>query len=194
MLRPESSVACSEVVPALDLAQLRAIVERCATDVRAGVHRVEFDRDRRWRVRIHCDDQVDVWLISWTRTQDLELHDHGDSAGAFNVVEGCLTESVWSGTAERGRLVDHAREAGDVVVFGSHDVHDVRNTAVASAVSVHAYSPPLRRMGFYDVAGDRLVRRAEAWTDVPHTASDARLAAGLPIVAGPTLVQQVVGG
>jgi len=161
-------------VPALDLAELRAIVERCAADVRAGVHRVEFDRDQRWHVRLHCDDQVDVWLISWTRTQGTELHDHGDSAGAFTVVEGCLTESVWSGSAERGRLVDHAREAGDAVVFGSHYVHDVRNTAVASAVSVHAYSPPLRRMGFYNVAGDGLVRRAEAWTDDPEAPAPER--------------------
>lgn len=159
-------LAAREATP-LDLGELADLCRSYADEVRAGCYEVHADPADRWHVRIHADERVDVWLISWTATQGTELHDHGDSAGAFTVVEGSLTESVWTGGD--GRLVDAERGEGDTVMFGTRYVHDVRNTSAPTAVSVHAYSPPLTRMGFYDVEGDRLVRRAQAWTDDPET-------------------------
>jgi predicted metal-dependent enzyme (double-stranded beta helix superfamily) len=125
-------------------------------------------------VRIHADDRVDVWLIAWTSEQGTELHDHGGSAGAFTVVEGELTETAWEGTRAAGSLAHRTRTKGETVVFGTRDVHDVVNRAVDTAVSVHAYSPPLALMRYYDVDGDRLVRRASSWTDDPEAPAPAR--------------------
>jgi hypothetical protein len=142
--------------------------------VRAGRHEVRSDSHERWHVRIHADEEVDVWLISWTTEQGTELHDHGGSAGAFTVVEGVLTEAAWTGGRSGGGLVELAREAGETVVFGTHYVHDVVNRAGATAVSVHAYSPPLTVMHYYDVDADRLVRRASSWTDDPEAPAPAR--------------------
>lgn len=145
--------------------ELAELTQRYAAQVRAGRHAVEANADQRWHVRLHQDERVDVWLISWTETQGTELHDHGRSAGSFTVVAGRLTESVWSADG----LIDTLHDSGQTVSFGERYVHDVRNTHEETAVSVHAYSPPLSSMGFYEVVDGVLVRRAHTWTDDPET-------------------------
>jgi hypothetical protein len=37
-------------------------------------------------------------------------------------------------------------------------VHDVHGTGTGPAVSIHAYSPPLTRMNYYDRTGTRVIR------------------------------------
>lgn len=159
----------------LSLAELAALTSSVADDVRAGLHEVHADEENRWHVRLRCDDQVDVWLISWTQEQGTQLHDHGGSSGAFTVVSGELSEAVWTPGAEV--LRESSRSAGDSVIFAEHYVHDVRNTKAEVAVSVHAYSPPLSRMNYYDVDGHQLTRLASVWTDDPEApAPDLRAA------------------
>ncbi|MGN6722814.1 MAG: rhodanese-like domain-containing protein [Marmoricola sp.] len=153
------------VVRALRTEELAALAERFAEDVRAGCYEIQADASQRWHVRIHQDELVDVWLISWTESQRTELHDHGDSRGVFTVVEGTLTEAVWDGSA----LTEHAVESGETVSFESAYVHDVYNEASEVAVSVHAYSPPLSRMSYYDVQDGDLMALATTWTDDPET-------------------------
>ena len=153
-------------VAPLSLAELAALTSSVADDVRAGLYEVHADEESRWHVRIQCDDQVDVWLISWTEDQGTQLHDHGGSSGAFTVVAGELSEAVWQpGSTD---LLETARHEGDTVVFGEHYVHDVRNVVSTTAVSVHAYSPPLSLMNYYDVDGSELVKLASVWTDDPE--------------------------
>ena len=159
--------------PALDLPTLAELVECVADEGRAGVHEVRADPDERWHARIHADDQVDVWLISWTPDQGTQLHGHGDSSGAFTVVEGGLDEAVWE--VETRRLTETTRSVGDSVVFGERYVHDVRNRGEVTAVSVHAYSPPLRQMRYYEVRGRRLTTLAQRWTDDPEAPPPAHL-------------------
>jgi Cysteine dioxygenase type I len=127
---------------------------------------IDYDPEDRWHQRIYRDRRVDVWLISWLPTQGTQLHDHGGSAGSFTVLSGELTEAVVGG----GRLRDNVRAAGDSVGFGARYVHDVRNLSAAPAVSVHAYSPPLATMTFYDLADGRLERLATLATDDPEPA------------------------
>jgi len=162
----------------LSPAELSEVVERYADDVRAGRYVPEFRTDERWHVRIHEDDDVDVWLISWTTEQGTELHDHGGSSGAFAVVDGILDEHVWSGRRRDGTglLVSEARETGDLVAFGPDYVHDVRNRLAPPALSVHAYSPPIRLMRHYDLEGTELVQTGSTWTDDPETAAPQRAA------------------
>ena len=166
----------AEPAEALSLAELAHWTARFADEVRQGLHEVRADPAERWHVRLHEDDDVDVWLISWTTEQGTELHDHGGSSGAFTVVEGTLTETTWSGGLQQtpGRLVDHERGGGDTVAFGPHYVHDVRNHGEEVAVSVHAYSPPLRLMNYYDATATGLLRWASSWTDDPEAPSPER--------------------
>jgi hypothetical protein len=136
-----------------------------ADEVASGAYPfVDFDPDERWHQRIYRDRRMDVWLISWLPAQGTQLHDHGGSSGSFTVLSGALTEAVVTG----GILRDNQRHAGVSVGFGAHYVHDVRNLAETPAVSVHAYSPPLTTMTYYDLADDRLEPIMSLATDDPE--------------------------
>ena len=153
------------------LADLLALTREVAAEVDAGRHAVEVDPVHRWSRRLHADDHLDVWLISWATDQAAELHDHGGSLGALTVVRGSLTEWRWTagsdddgtcpaeelparGPGLRRRAIDPGRS----VAFGLGHVHDVSNRAAETAVSVHAYSPPLSAMSYYGVEAGVLRR------------------------------------
>ena len=151
----------------LDLADLTALTRRIAADVRAGHHEVEIDPRQRWYRRLHGDDYIDVWLISWATEQAAELHDHAGSLGALTVVSGRLTEEFWDPTAPGLRT--RTLHAGRSVGFGVGHVHEVSNPSPDAAVSVHAYSPPLTAMSYYDVTGPRLRRTRTELTEAGST-------------------------
>jgi hypothetical protein len=116
--------------------------------------------ERRW-VALHRDDHLDVWLITWGPGSDTGWHDHDGSGGAFHVVDGTVTE-------RRPRLTG-GPECADVAVgtgrtFGPYHLH--RMTAATSpAVTLHAYSPPLRRMGQYRPDADGALERRTVGAD-----------------------------
>ena len=158
------------------LAELAALSERFADEVREGRPHVVFDAEQRWHRRIYRDANVDVWLLSWLPSQGTTLHDHGGSQGAFTVVSGALTESVPCGFADgRVGIRGDLRAAGQTAAFGPHHVHDVTNAGPAAAVSVHAYSPPLTSMRFYDVRGADVVPVSVLATDDPEASPELAL-------------------
>jgi hypothetical protein len=116
--------------------------------------------DDRWYTRIHGDDELDVWLISWVKDHATELHDHGGSLGALTLVSGALDEFRWDGDALRRRRLN----AGDQAAFPLGWVHDVvwapthSLTVAAPTLSVHAYSPPLTAMSYYEVTTRNTLR------------------------------------
>lgn len=149
-----------------DLVELTRTV---ADDVRAGRHAVHFDPEERWSVRLSSDPYTDVWLISWTQEQSTELHDHAGSLGALTVVSGVVTERFWTPSA--GTLRERRLHGARGVGFPVGHVHDVVNTDPAPAVTVHAYSPPLTAMGYYEVDGANALRRVRTiLTDEPEPA------------------------
>lgn len=112
--------------------------------------------DGRWFRRLHTDDDLDVWLISWAPGHATELHDHAGSLGALTVLSGALREYRWDGQRLRGRRLD----AGDQAAFPLGWVHDVTaDASSAEALSVHAYSPPLTAMSYYEVTASQRLRR-----------------------------------
>jgi predicted metal-dependent enzyme (double-stranded beta helix superfamily) len=136
-----------------------------AAEVSAGRYPyVRYHEDERWHQRVYRDPRIDIWLISWLPSQGTELHDHGGSSGAFTVLRGTLTEAVPSQAGIR----DTERPTGISVGFGPHYIHDVRNLGAAAAVSVHAYSPPLTTMNYYDLQDTRIVRMRSIATDDPE--------------------------
>jgi Cysteine dioxygenase type I len=164
----------------LRLADLLHITDSTADDVLSG----RFDHvvpaggvptDDRWFVRLHGDDEVDVWLISWVPGHRTELHDHGGSLGAATLLSGSLDEFRWDGERLRCRRL----EAGDQAGFPLGWVHDVvwapagPRTSLAEpaapSLSVHAYSPPLTVMSYYEVTEvNRLRRKRTELTDQPE--------------------------
>ncbi|WP_270889762.1 cysteine dioxygenase [Pedococcus sp. 5OH_020] len=119
--------------------------------------------DRTWR-RLDTTDHLEIWLIGWPVGSSTGWHDHLESDGAFLTVTGQLAEQSWNaGTFHERYLWD-----GEGRSFGGHHVHNVTNLGERPALSVHVYSPALRGMTRYAVAGDTLeavgVERAgEQW-------------------------------
>jgi Cysteine dioxygenase type I len=137
--------------------------------------------DERWFTRIYGDDELDIWLISWVPGHATELHDHGGSLGALTVLSGSLNEFRWDG----GRLRRRRLDAGDQAGFPLGWVHDVvwaprpvvgpvagsatTGAAVQPTLSVHAYSPPLTAMSYYEVTERNTLRRQRTeLTDQPE--------------------------
>ncbi|HTQ17506.1 cysteine dioxygenase [Mycobacterium sp.] len=133
--------------------------------------------DERWFTRIRGDDELDLWLISWVPGRSTELHDHGGSLGALTVLSGSLNEFRWDGRRLRRRRLD----AGDQAGFPLGWVHDVvwapRPVSASGAIaaplqptlSVHAYSPPLTAMSYYQVTDRNTLRRQRTeLTDQPE--------------------------
>jgi Cysteine dioxygenase type I len=100
------------------------------------------------------NEHFEVWAIHWPTGGHLELHDHGDAAGAFWVLSGYLEECTVSpsGLVNCRRVGAHRGRA-----FGCGLVHDIVNPGSRPATSVHVYSPPLASMTFFRWAGDQLV-------------------------------------
>lgn len=168
--RPAPRRLSTSITAPLNPIQLVELTRFYADEVGAGDYPyVQYDERDRWHLRLHRDQRVDVWLISWMPSQGTQLHDHGGSAGAFSVVSGELDEAVFVASGRgAGGLRGRVHSAGRSVGFDARYVHDVRNTSSAPAVSVHAYSRPLTSMTFYDIDGGRLSRIATMATDDPE--------------------------
>jgi mannose-6-phosphate isomerase-like protein (cupin superfamily) len=125
---------------------------------------VAFGQTERYWARLDSPADVDLWLLTWLPSQGTELHDHGDSAAAFVVVGGAVTEA----RVRDGAIEDRVLHQGHVQTVERGVVHDVRNTGNEPAISIHAYSPRLTSMTFYDVTSDGLVPQRTVETDEPE--------------------------
>ena len=87
---------------------------------------------------------------------DTGFHDHDLSAGALSVVRGSVREErLVLGGAPASRTLS----AGQSLAFAASDIHRVSHAGTEPAVTLHAYSPPLWRMGAYEVSPDGTLRR-----------------------------------
>jgi quercetin dioxygenase-like cupin family protein len=140
----------------LDRAELRALVSTLAAQPEQWRPLVRRGAGQRTFAQLRRDSYVDIWVISWPKGGDTGFHDHDLSRGAVAVVEGEVIEDrlVLGGPPRELR-----HRAGDVFDFEASHVHRMRQVYDAPAVSVHAYSPPLWRMGAYVVDADGTLRR-----------------------------------
>ena len=140
----------------LDRAALRDLVTRIAAQPDSWRGLVRHGTPERHFEQLSRDDTVDVWVITWTNGNDTGFHDHDVSGGAVAVVEGELIEERLVMGGEPRRL-HHV--AGETFDFDASHVHRMHQDSAAPAVSIHAYSPPLWRMGAYSVGPDGTLRR-----------------------------------
>jgi predicted metal-dependent enzyme (double-stranded beta helix superfamily) len=137
-------------------AELAELVDDLAAHPERWAHHVEHDPDRRHYTLLRRDDHVAVWLICWMDDHDTGFHDHDVSAGAVAVVAGAVREER---LVLGGGTVDRVSRAGESFTFAASDIHRVRHAGTQPAVTIHAYSPPLWRMGAYEVAATGELRR-----------------------------------
>jgi hypothetical protein len=140
----------------LDLSALRRLVGRIAADRAAWRPLVNLNVERRHYAQLWRGDHLDVWVISWMNGHDTGYHDHDLSRGAVAIAEGELVEErLVIGAAPLRRRY----RAGETFGFDASHVHRMRQRDGGPAVSIHAYSPPLWRMGAYAIEPDGTLRR-----------------------------------
>ena len=125
----------------LGRAELRRMVAGLAAAPEGWSDLVRHDPAQRVFECLRLDEQVEIWLICWMPGHDTGFHDHDVSSGAVAVVEERL---------RLGAPPEVRRYApGDVFDFSPVDIHRVTHAGTTPATTLHAYSPPLRRMGAY---------------------------------------------
>ncbi len=144
-------------------AELVEFVQRLANRPEEWAHMVEHDRAARTYSELLRTDDVAAWLICWMDEQDTGFHDHDVSAGAVAVVSGSVREDrLLLGAPPATRVV----RAGGSFSFEASDIHRVQHAGAEPAVTIHAYSPPLWRMGAYEVHPEgRLLRHSISYAE-----------------------------
>lgn len=146
-----------DVLPARDLdrGELLRLVRWVGDRPELWRPHVAFDDDERHFVCLHRDAHLDLWVLCWTPVNDTGWHDHDTSSGAVAVVDGSLLEQRLAvGSDDLRRRVD----AGNAFDFSPEHIHRMSGLA-AGSVSIHAYSPPLWRLGQYSVDASGALRR-----------------------------------
>ena len=154
--------------------ELERFVARLATSPERWAPHVSHSETSRVYRQIWDDEDVNAWLICWSEDQDTGFHDHDDSAAAIQVISGHVRE-------DRLRLdgAPQTRTFGPSERFSlpASAIHRVLHAGTEPAVTIHAYSPPLRRTGAYAVTPDGILQR----TAVPY---EIELRAELALAAG----------
>ena len=147
----------------LPRSELEALVAELVGEPERWRHLIRHSDDARVYEQIWDEDEVNAWVICWSVDQDTGFHDHDDSAAAIAVIEGHVREErLRIGRAASERVIG----PGQSFYVPPTAIHRVLHAGTATAVTIHAYSPPLRRMGSYTVGpGGQLERAAQSYEE-----------------------------
>jgi hypothetical protein len=111
---------------------------------------VRHDPGERIYTQLYRDTHLDIWMICWLDDQKTGYHDHDLSSGAVYVCDGALVEDRFRLGGDGLVHASRERRAGEAFDFDAAYIHGVRHAGGPPATSIHCYSPPLWRMGFYE--------------------------------------------
>jgi hypothetical protein len=131
----------------LERPELLRLVEHVAARPALWAPHLDVMATQRTYAALHRDPNVDLWAIFWLPENDTGWHDHDTSSGAVHVIDGALEEHALL-VARAQRPTRYG--AGTSFAFGPSHIHRL-TCAEPRAVSIHAYSPPLWRLGQYSV-------------------------------------------
>jgi quercetin dioxygenase-like cupin family protein len=136
--------------------QLERFAAGLAASPERWSHLVRHADDMRVYEQIWDDEEVNAWVICWSEDQDTGFHDHDHSAAAITVVAGRVREDrLTLGAKPRSR----EQGAGATFTVPPVAIHRVLHAGHGPAVTIHAYSPPLRRTGAYRVGANGELER-----------------------------------
>jgi predicted metal-dependent enzyme (double-stranded beta helix superfamily) len=158
---PELAAQCAALMPEgsdpLDEHALEALVARIAETAAIWTPLQVIDADRRRYRLLYEDARIDIWVLSWMPGQGTGFHDHDLSSVGLACAQGAVTErqmllptgattvEMSAGTSRRG---------------GPGYIHSVAHCGGEPAITIHAYSPPLERVGQYRVDEAGVLRRS----------------------------------
>lgn len=143
----------------LEAEELLAVATQIARRPELWSQHVAHDPSQRTYKELLRDEHLDVWLLCWSHDHDTGFHDHDLSAGAVAVAAGQVREERLVLGRPIDRPIARTAGAGSSFHFNASDIHRVLHAGDGPAVTIHAYSPPLVRMGSYTVEPSGQLRR-----------------------------------
>lgn len=145
----------------LSLSELERFVTRLALTPERWRHLVRHSSDARVYEQVWDEKDLNAWVICWSEDQDTGFHDHDDSAAAIFVIEGLVREErLRLGAIPEARVI----APGETFFVPPTAIHRVLHAGSVPAITLHAYSPPLRRTGAYTIGPDgELERSAQSY-------------------------------
>jgi predicted metal-dependent enzyme (double-stranded beta helix superfamily) len=140
---------------ALAIPDLRELVAALSAETERWQHLVRHDPQQRGFERLADEPDFEAWLICWMPGHDTGFHDHDLSSGAVTVISGSVKEERLG----LGETSSRVYVPGSTFDFTSSEIHRVTHAGDHPSVTLHAYSPPLRRMGAYAFARDGALKR-----------------------------------
>ena len=136
--------------------ELETFVRELADRPELWIDFVRHDATQRVYQELLSDEHLTAWLICWMDDHDTGFHDHDVSAGAVAVVGGRVREERLT---IGGPPCSRSFTAGEAFHFSPSDIHRVRHGGSDPAVTLHVYSPPLARMGAYEIDDEGVLAR-----------------------------------
>src|SRR5205823_391878 len=116
---------------------------------------VRFSTNHYTRNLVRAGPWYHALVLCWKNGQRSPIHDHVGSSCGMRVLRGTLTETLFDMAPNGHVYATFSRELSPGEVSGSedHDIHQVSNLQAGGAdlVTLHVYTPPLRRMGTYSL-------------------------------------------
>jgi cysteine dioxygenase len=155
----------TERAPVDELRQLLASSQVTRDDLRGFVR---FGTEQYQRNLVAAGRWYEVLVICWRSGQRSPIHDHAQSTCGLKVLSGTCSETLFSHAAcgQVVALSTRDRHVGEICVSEDADTHQVSNLQAAGndLVTLHIYSPPLRRMKRFSITGSQ----AEDWCPAVH--------------------------
>ena len=151
-----------------------AELERFATGLAATPerwrHLIRASSSMRVFESIWSDAEVNAWVICWQQDNDTGWHDHDESSGGIAVISGNVREErLVIGAEPRVRRAG----PGETFTVPSTAIHRVLHDGGGPAITIHAYSPPLTRMGAYRLGPGGELERESLLSEVELQAQAA---------------------
>lgn len=156
---PALAAEAAALVPGegnLTLDQLQTLVREIASRPELWEPLSVVDTERRRYRLLYEDERIDVWVLSWSAGQGTGFHDHDLSGVGLAVAQGMVVERQMLLPTGATRL---ELSAGDCRQGDRGYIHSVAWGAGEPAVTIHAYSPPLIRVGQYRVDEAGVLKR-----------------------------------
>jgi cysteine dioxygenase len=144
---------------------------------------IAFGDDGYRRNLVHLGPGYVALVLCWRAGQASPVHDHRGSACALRVIRGVASERRYR-REPTGRLVELASSnyaEGQVCGTYDADIHTMFNADPAGRdlVTLHVYTPPMRRYFAYSLDDDRVVECADR-----EVLEEERRRAATPVGAG----------
>jgi cysteine dioxygenase len=116
---------------------------------------IRFSEQGYLRNLVRAGTWYHVLVLCWKNGQRSPIHDHAGSSCCVRVLRGTMTETSFvftpNGHVKAVTSCEHA--IGGITAGEDYHLHQVSNLQEGDAdlVTLHVYSPPLRRMGTYSL-------------------------------------------